>query len=98
MMMLFQDNYAIGDHGHVANYFFDNDTIDDHGDGANDGVDFGDDAHDDDGVRSIVTTIRIMINTLPVHLAHRCIVTISSSLHLMMILVDQVLVNLKLCI
>ena len=78
--------------------FSDNDTIRDHGDGANDGDDIGDDAYDDAGVNSIVTTIRIMINTLPVHLAHRCIVNTSSSLHLMMILTDQVLVNLKLCI
>ena len=40
----------------------DNDTTGDQSDGANDGVDIGDDAHDDDGGSSIVTTVRIMID------------------------------------
>ena len=51
----------------IHTYIPDNDTIGVHGDGANDGDDIGDDAYDDARVNSIVTTIRIMINTLPLH-------------------------------
>ena len=72
----------------------DNDTIDDHGDGANDGVDIGDDAYDDDDddddddVQGLMPKELVMIlssinqqHSINASMHHQCIINASSMHH-----------------